>query len=111
MPVTIDIADDYQYFDFLETITYYVKVRDGLYEDPITILYCLRRAQAQSLDDLSQVNTLTWHIWAANCPDGFLPKSQDMLQAASDETQWIVDPVDIASWSTRYRLPCKKLIS
>lgn len=111
MTVNFDPTNDYQVVDNLETITYYVKISDGVYDSGTTITNCFRRAQGQSLDDYSQVNSLTWHIWKANAPANFTPKSQDKLYAASDQTTWIVGDVDFATWVTRFRLPCKKLVS
>lgn len=111
MPTALDFSDDWRVIDNLETIVYYSKTADGTYAAGVTVPNCLRRMQSQMLDDYSQVNSVTWHIWIDNMPIVFVPKSQDKLTAASDSTAWIVEPVDFATWVTRYRCPCKKLIA
>lgn len=108
---TLDFSGDWSVIDNLESVTYYIKQSDGTYDSGTLIPNCLRRMQSQMLDDYSQVNSLTWHIWVDNMPTVFVPKSQDKLTAVNDSTSWIVEPVDFATWVTRYRLPCKKFIS
>ena len=106
-----DFSQDFRVMDNLETIQYYVKISDGVYAAPVTIPFCLRRMQSQSLDDYSQVNTLNWHIWNYNIPSPqFIPKTQDLIYATSDNSYWIIEPVDYATWVTRYRCPCKRKI-
>lgn len=111
MTVSIDVSTDYLLFDKKETITYYVKTGENQqFDAPITINNCLRRAQGQTLDDYSQVNSLSWSIPVVECPSGFVPKSEDELVGA-DSTRWIVGDVDYDTWVTRYRVPTKKKIS
>ena len=111
MAISINPREDFRLVDNLETITYYSRLTDTTYDTAVTIPNCLRRAQRKNLQqggDWIAVASLTWHLWKANMPTALIPKAMDKI-VDSAGISWIVEPVEYATWTTRYALQCKKL--
>lgn len=105
------LANEWQFIDNLEAITYFVKTSDvPPTTNGITVQYCLRRAQGKTLSDNHLIASLTWHIWAANLPQGVVPKFGDVIQDQAGN-RWVIDVVNVQTLSTRYRLDTRKEVS
>lgn len=110
---TLDVSQDWQVVDNLESITYYKRLSDTTYDTAVTIDNCLGRAknvQMQRGGDWVVIKKKTWHLWKANMPSGLIPKAFDKIVDNEGNT-WMIDDVGIMTFTTRYQLPTTQVMS
>lgn len=108
--LTQAVADEWQFIDGLEVVTYFVRLTEGTFVTPATTIpNCLPRevsrewmASVGLLDKTGKV----WHLWASQA-SGVVPKEQDVVQDGAG-VRWAVKRVQKQTLGTRYRLTCIK---
>lgn len=111
----LDIENDFQVFDNLETVTYYRRVGPGTFDSGIVVTGALRevatRVEVQRRGSNVQ-QTLAWNLPTVQVgdfanpvhPNGIAdPKVNDVIQDAAG-VRWSVIQVDNATLQTRWYL-------
>ncbi len=110
---TLDISQDWQLIDNLQTLQYYPVVSDGVWNGPFNVkaLNGVPNASIMvGLQDIVVSHTVTsWNLWKATMQSSFVPKRGDYLTA--DDGRWDVLRVEICDYGNRYRLFCYQPMS
>ncbi len=108
-----DVSNDWQYIDWLQAITYYVRQGEIYLSNGISC-QALKRADMKSFDmawnelELS-THTCIWEVWVTSISiPNIIPKRGDKFTASgiSGVQTWVVDGVDYCDKTTRFRLKC-----
>ncbi len=110
----IDLSDEYEIIDNLETIQYTPKtVTDG---QSLRVKNVLRRALKKDFLSGTTLHdeTIIFHIWVNQLPDGFIPQVGDHFITVSDPPderfipeRFNVLQVEEQTFRTRWRLSCQ----
>jgi hypothetical protein len=111
MPLADDIANDYTYFDGLETVTFTPRNPTGA---AVPNVKGLRRVQEQTSIAAtsgampSEPIDVVFHLWTATL-GGAVPKNGDSL-TDSLGTVWTILDLQKTTLGTRYRAACRKSV-
>lgn len=101
--MTLDLSDDYEVVDNLQTVTYYTKTAESTWTSS-SISNVLKRVTTKVLNGAVRVTGATFHVW--NSQTAVTPKANDKLTDSEGFT-WVVQQVMVETLNSRFKLVCE----
>ena len=109
--MTLDLSDEYLVPDNTESLVYSSKALGSTF----TVNNALRNLVTKELiegrhfkDVIIHGESVNFHVWAAEFPDGFMPIISDQFVDAENIT-WVVTRLNFDTLRTRWKLECLEL--